>query len=169
MVRRVTRSSPDSDDTYPGEEEEFGTKDDQFLVSDRSENKFYGSLPGATSCNTGTIGPTLGNLGRRFQVRDPSPGINLTSTSKVLIRFYISDFDLPMSGYIPLGWHGSGNHRIRHVCYQNGCCSLPPHIYIRPHHRRWFRGHGLGNILFLIPFFRRHRSGSPDHLQETAK
>ncbi|KAK6622168.1 hypothetical protein RUM44_001975 [Polyplax serrata] len=67
MVRRVTRSSPDSDDTYPGEEEEFGTKDDQFLVSDRSENKFYGSLPGATSCNTGTIGPTLGNLGRRFQ------------------------------------------------------------------------------------------------------
>lgn len=65
MVRRVTRrydlnfrenllfnwffpffslSSPDSDDTFPGDEQEedFSMRDDQFLVSDRTENKFYG-------------------------------------------------------------------------------------------------------------------------------
>lgn len=37
-------SSPDSDDTFPGEEpeEDFSMRDDQFLVSDRTENKFYG-------------------------------------------------------------------------------------------------------------------------------
>lgn len=46
MVRRVTRSSPDSDDTYPGEEpdDDFSMRDDQFLVSDRTENKFYGTF-----------------------------------------------------------------------------------------------------------------------------
>lgn len=80
MVRRVTRSSPDSDDTFPGEEEEFGTKDDEFLVSDRSENKFYGSLPGATSSNTGTIGPTLGNLGRRLQVNIKNLSLNVNTS-----------------------------------------------------------------------------------------
>lgn len=39
-------SSPDSDDTYPGEEpeEDFSMRDDQFLVSDRTENKFYGKI-----------------------------------------------------------------------------------------------------------------------------
>lgn len=38
-------SSPDSDDTYPGDEQEedFSMRDDQFLVSDRTENKFYGT------------------------------------------------------------------------------------------------------------------------------
>ncbi|XP_017780061.1 PREDICTED: probable cationic amino acid transporter [Nicrophorus vespilloides] len=75
MVRRVTRSSPDSDDTYPGDEqeEEFSMRDDQFLVSDRTENKFYGTLHGASSAtSTGgvvgsTVGPSLGYLGRRLQ------------------------------------------------------------------------------------------------------
>ncbi|XP_044729384.1 cationic amino acid transporter 2 [Chrysoperla carnea] len=75
MVRRVTRSSPDSDDTYGGEEpeEEFSMRDDQFLVSDRTENKFYGTLHGAGSAtSTGgmmssTVGPSLGYLGRRLQ------------------------------------------------------------------------------------------------------
>ncbi|GLV37799.1 uncharacterized protein CBL_06499 [Carabus blaptoides fortunei] len=74
MVRRVTRSSPDSDDTYPGEEpeEEFSMRDDQFLVSDRTENKFYGSLHGAgsaTSTGGGTVpgAASLGYLGRRLQ------------------------------------------------------------------------------------------------------
>lgn len=39
-------SSPDSDDTFPGEEQEddFSMRDDQFLVSDRTENKFYGKI-----------------------------------------------------------------------------------------------------------------------------
>lgn len=39
-------SSPDSDDTLGGDEpeEEFSMRDDQFLVSDRTENKFYGNI-----------------------------------------------------------------------------------------------------------------------------
>ncbi|KAF5298316.1 hypothetical protein FQA39_LY11800 [Lamprigera yunnana] len=75
MVRRVTRSSPDSDDTLPGDEaeEDFSMRDDQFLVSDRTENKFYGTLHGANSAtSTGgvvgaTVGPSLGYIGRRLQ------------------------------------------------------------------------------------------------------
>ncbi|CAG2054844.1 unnamed protein product [Timema podura] len=77
MVRRVTRSSPDSDDTYPGEEpeEDFSMRDDQFLVSDRSENKFYGTLHGGSSGGggsggggvAGAVGPKLGYIGRRLQ------------------------------------------------------------------------------------------------------
>lgn len=75
MIRRVTRSSPDSDDTYPGDdqEEDFSMRDDQFLVSDRTENKFYGTLHGggSTSNTTGvvgsTVGPSLGYIGRRLQ------------------------------------------------------------------------------------------------------
>lgn len=75
MVRRVTRSSPDSDDTFGGDEpdEDFSGRDDQFLVSDRTENKFYGTLHGAGSAtSTGgvigsTVGSNLGNLGRKIQ------------------------------------------------------------------------------------------------------
>ncbi|XP_063224905.1 probable cationic amino acid transporter [Bacillus rossius redtenbacheri] len=76
MVRRVTRSSPDSDDTYPGEEpeEDFSMRDDQFLVSDRSENKFYGTVHGGGSGGgstgggvAGAVGPSLGYIGRRLQ------------------------------------------------------------------------------------------------------
>lgn len=50
-------------------------RDDQFLVSDRTENKFYGSLHAAGStASTGgvvgsTVGPSLGYIGRRLQVR----------------------------------------------------------------------------------------------------
>lgn len=49
-------------------------RDDQFLVSDRTENKFYGTLHGAGSAtSTGgvmgsTVGPSLGYIGRRLQV-----------------------------------------------------------------------------------------------------
>ncbi|XP_046397348.1 probable cationic amino acid transporter [Ischnura elegans] len=66
-VRRVTRGSPDSDDTYPDEGmgamlsgaspivgvgvslEGDNAAADEYLVSDRSENKFYGSLPASSS------------------------------------------------------------------------------------------------------------------------
>ncbi|VVC25137.1 Hypothetical protein CINCED_3A017860 [Cinara cedri] len=48
MVRKVTRSSPDSDDTYFGDDSEEG-RDDQYLVSDRCESKFYGSVHGGGS------------------------------------------------------------------------------------------------------------------------
>ncbi|XP_029167234.1 cationic amino acid transporter 2 [Nylanderia fulva] len=78
-VRRCNSSSPDSDDTYGGEEDEIGLgKDDQYLVSDRTENKFYGSVhaaAAASSCgsahqypgNTPIIGPPLNYLQRRLQ------------------------------------------------------------------------------------------------------
>ncbi|XP_012270598.1 probable cationic amino acid transporter [Orussus abietinus] len=82
MVRRVRRcnsSSPESDDTYGAEDDEVGLgKDDQYLVSDRTENKFYGSVhaaAAASTCgsthqypgNTPIIGPPLNYLQRRLQ------------------------------------------------------------------------------------------------------
>ncbi|XP_073973470.1 solute carrier family 7 member 14 isoform X2 [Rhodnius prolixus] len=70
MVRRVTRSSPDSDDTMTEEGEE-GMRDDQFLVSDASEAKFYGTVHGAGGGGaTGlgaTAGPSLSHLARKIQ------------------------------------------------------------------------------------------------------
>ncbi|PSN52747.1 putative cationic amino acid transporter [Blattella germanica] len=70
----VEMISPDSDDTYPGEEpeEDFSMRDDQFLVSDRSENKFYGTLHGGSTGGggggvAGAVGPGLGYIGRRLQ------------------------------------------------------------------------------------------------------
>jgi hypothetical protein len=67
------RSSPDSDDTFPGEEpeEDLFMRDDQFLVSDRSENKFYGTLHGGSTGGSGVaaaVGPSLGYIGRKLQV-----------------------------------------------------------------------------------------------------
>ncbi|CAH4038700.1 unnamed protein product [Pieris brassicae] len=41
MVRRVTRSSPDSDDTLPGDESEEYGREDQYLIHSTSENQFY--------------------------------------------------------------------------------------------------------------------------------
>ncbi|KAF9804730.1 hypothetical protein SFRURICE_007633 [Spodoptera frugiperda] len=53
MVRRVTRSSPDSDDTLPGDEsEEY--RDDAFLVSSNPENNYYvgaGSSGNSSFCS----------------------------------------------------------------------------------------------------------------------
>ncbi|KAI4465570.1 inner membrane transporter ygji-related [Holotrichia oblita] len=92
MIRRITRryeithnqhfkskfsdifmyvcSSPDSDETYPGDEqeEELSMRDDQFLFP------ILGTLHGASSAtSTGgvvgaTVGPSLGYIGRRLQV-----------------------------------------------------------------------------------------------------
>lgn len=79
-VRRANSSSPESDDTYGAEEDDVGLgKDDQYLVSDRTENKFYGSVhaaAAASSCSsahqypgtTPIIGPPLNYLQRRLQV-----------------------------------------------------------------------------------------------------
>lgn len=69
-VRKVTRGSPDSEDSYGDESPDgyLGGRDDQFLVSDRSENKFYGSVHGAP---TGTATPFdnlgLGGFGRKLE------------------------------------------------------------------------------------------------------
>lgn len=70
LVRKVTRGSPDSEDSFGDESPDgyLGGRDDQFLVSDRSENKFYGSVHGAP---TGTATPFdslgLGIIGRKIE------------------------------------------------------------------------------------------------------
>lgn len=68
LIRKVTRASPDSDDSFADESPDgyLGGRDDQFLVSDRSENKFYGSVHGAP---TGTAAPfdNLGVIGRKLE------------------------------------------------------------------------------------------------------
>lgn len=80
-VRRANSSSPESDDTFGGEEDEIGLgKDDQYLVSDRTENKFYGSVHAAAASSGGgsahqypsstpIIGPPLNYLQRKLQVK----------------------------------------------------------------------------------------------------
>uniref|UniRef100_A0A6P7GBB8 Uncharacterized protein LOC114339982 n=1 Tax=Diabrotica virgifera virgifera TaxID=50390 RepID=A0A6P7GBB8_DIAVI len=73
--KKIVQPSPDSDDTFGGDEpeEDFSGRDDQFLVSDRTENKFYGTVHGGGSAtSTGgvvgaTVGPSLGYIGRRLQ------------------------------------------------------------------------------------------------------
>ncbi|XP_001354575.3 high affinity cationic amino acid transporter 1 [Drosophila persimilis] len=54
-IKRVTRGMSDSDDSFIDDSPEgyLGGRDDQFLVSDRSENKFYGSVHGAPTGPTG--------------------------------------------------------------------------------------------------------------------
>lgn len=66
-----TRGSPDSDDSMIESPEGYLGKDDQYLVSDRSESKFYGSVHGVPTGPTGnatafdTIGVSL--IGRKIQ------------------------------------------------------------------------------------------------------
>ncbi|XP_067636798.1 solute carrier family 7 member 14 isoform X2 [Eurosta solidaginis] len=53
-IKRVTRGMSDSDDSFIDESPEgYLGRDDQFLVSDKSENKFYGSVHGAPTGPTG--------------------------------------------------------------------------------------------------------------------
>lgn len=70
LIRKVTRGSPDSDDSFGDESPEgyLGGRDDQFLVSDRSENKFYGSVHGAPTGNaTPFDSMNLGIIGRKIE------------------------------------------------------------------------------------------------------
>lgn len=78
-------------------------RDDQFLVSDRTENKFYGSLHAAGStASTGgvvgsTVGPSLGYIGRRLQVRQ---------SFGLVYGFYKGVYRLPLIYVLQffLGW-----------------------------------------------------------------
>jgi solute carrier family 7 (cationic amino acid transporter), member 14 len=70
-VRKVTRTSPDSDDSFVDESPEgmyLGHHRDQFLVSDRNENKYYGSVHGApqqaASAPLDAV-PGMGFIGRK--------------------------------------------------------------------------------------------------------
>jgi len=68
-VRKVTRTSPDSDDSFVDDSPEglYLGRDDQFLVSDRNENKFYGSVHGAPQAGQAPFDtvPGLGVIGRK--------------------------------------------------------------------------------------------------------
>lgn len=69
-VKKVTRGSPDSDDSFVDDSPEglYLGRDDQFLVSDRNENKFYGSVHGAPQAGGvpfETV-PGLGIIGRKL-------------------------------------------------------------------------------------------------------
>lgn len=69
-VRKVTRGSPDSDDSFCDESPDgyLGRRDDQFLVSDRNENKFYGSVHGAPTGNATTFDSFgFGIIGRKLE------------------------------------------------------------------------------------------------------
>lgn len=69
-VRKVTRTSPDSDDSFIDDSPEglYLGRDDQFLVSDRNENKFYGSVHGAPQASATPFDvPGLGFVGRKIQ------------------------------------------------------------------------------------------------------
>ncbi|CAG9558659.1 unnamed protein product [Danaus chrysippus] len=75
MVRRVTRSSPDSDDTLPGDDSEDG-RDDAFLVNSNSENKFYGAVPGGCSAGTSRLGRFFDAIYRQlFSLSYLCPGL----------------------------------------------------------------------------------------------
>lgn len=84
-------SSPDSDDTFPGEEsEDVSMRDDQFLVADRSENKFYGTVRGGST--PAGAGPSLGNIGRKLQVNIHTVTLSLSkeyyiTQTEILIRY----------------------------------------------------------------------------------
>lgn len=66
-IRKVTRTSPDSDDSFVDDSPEglYLGRDDQFLVSDRNENKFYGSVHGAPQAPAAPTVPGLGFVGRK--------------------------------------------------------------------------------------------------------
>ncbi|CAD7086537.1 unnamed protein product [Hermetia illucens] len=122
-VKRVTRGSPDSDDSFIDDSPEgYLGRDDQFLVSDRSENKFYGSVHGAPTGPTGsatafdTIGLSL--IGRKFQEYaylcpglfpwvNPGPATNESGmyVTKLVGILYIFVFFLDL--FAAVGWTGS--------------------------------------------------------------
>jgi solute carrier family 7 (cationic amino acid transporter), member 14 len=68
-VRKVTRNSPDSEDSFVDDSPEglYLGRDDTFLVSDRNENKFYGSVHGAPQAGSVPFNavPGLGFIGRK--------------------------------------------------------------------------------------------------------
>jgi len=70
-------------------------RDDQFLVSDRSENKFYGTLHGGGTGSSGVaaaVAPSLGYISRRLQVSHNSstPENELWQNMKLLHTVSIS-------------------------------------------------------------------------------
>ncbi|XP_055382082.1 probable cationic amino acid transporter [Condylostylus longicornis] len=117
-----TRGSPDSDDSFIDDSPEgYLGRDDQFLVSDRSENKFYGSVHGAPTGPTGnatafdTIGVSL--IGRKLQEFaylcpglfpwvNPGPATNESGmyVTKLVGCMYVLVFSLDL--FAAIGWTG---------------------------------------------------------------
>ncbi|KAL9872001.1 probable cationic amino acid transporter [Glossina fuscipes] len=68
-IKRVTRGLSDSDDSMIDESPDgYLGRDDQFLVSDRSENKFYGAVHGAPTGPTGQA-TAFDSIGLNFFTR----------------------------------------------------------------------------------------------------
>ncbi|XP_068619856.1 solute carrier family 7 member 14 [Battus philenor] len=68
MVRRVSRSSPDSDDTIAGDDSEEYGRDDTFLMNPHAENKFYGAVPGGSSIGSTRCGRFFDAIYRQLHV-----------------------------------------------------------------------------------------------------
>ncbi|XP_045542069.1 probable cationic amino acid transporter [Papilio machaon] len=67
MIRRVTQSSPDSDDTIPDDSEEY-FRDDTYLMNPTVDNnKFYGNIHCGLSGGTTRCGRFFNNIYRRLQ------------------------------------------------------------------------------------------------------
>lgn len=150
-VRRCNSSSPDSDDTYGAEEDDVGLgKDDQYLVSDRTENKFYGSVhaaAAASTCgsthqypgNTPIIGPPLNYLQRRLQVRnrfrDKCRWIysDVRASRQTMILGLGGTVSLP--GDIPLGGQRTSDGGVRTLRHEAGRPALPADCHSRSDRR----------------------------------
>lgn len=86
-------SSPDSDDTYYGDDSEEG-RDDQYLVSDRCESKFYGSVHGGSTAGStaapGGFSAASANITRSIKVWQYTFGrISENNDSKCVERFLV--------------------------------------------------------------------------------
>ncbi|KAL7023711.1 hypothetical protein ACKWTF_012747 [Chironomus riparius] len=122
LVRKVTRTSPDSDDSFVDDSPDnhyFG-RDDQFLVSDRNENKFYGSVHGAPQAGGVPFDavPGLGIIGRKvheyaylcpgfFPWINPGPATEESGmfVTKLVGLMYICIFSLDL--LLAIGFSGS--------------------------------------------------------------
>jgi solute carrier family 7 (cationic amino acid transporter), member 14 len=102
-VRKVTRTSPDSDDSFVDDSPEgmyLGHHRDQFFVSDRNENKYYGSVHGAPQAASAPLDavPGMGFIGRKvheyaylcpgfFPWQNTGPATEESGKVKIRIRF----------------------------------------------------------------------------------
>ncbi|XP_039763575.1 probable cationic amino acid transporter [Pararge aegeria] len=66
MIRRVTRSSPDSDDTLPGDESDEYGQDDAYLVNANNENEFYGTVPTGCTASPSRLARFFNSIYRRI-------------------------------------------------------------------------------------------------------
>lgn len=189
-IKRVTRGMSDSDDSFIDESPEgYLGRDDQFLVSDRSENKFYGAVHGAPTGPTGqaTAFDTMGLNFITRKIHDYSylcpgffpwinPGQATSESGKI---FYIKlktnkkknrtisvCFQL-LQKTKPILFKILNFRTRRHVCDQTCWHHVRSHILLGPicgHWLvRWFRS------IHLFHFIYRHICDIINYLKTTTK